>query len=171
VWARKEDGTVAAVDEEGELIVQGATVMLGYWGGERIPDGTEYATGDLVQHLGDGCYQYVGRKDDMVKVRGNRVEPGEIEAVLVGKGGCEEAAVIPIGSGLDTRLVAFVSGSRSPRSLLEAKQVCAEHLPSYMVVDDLHTMETLPRNTNGKIDRRRLASLLEKSLSHPGGRV
>ncbi|MGZ8579302.1 MAG: amino acid adenylation domain-containing protein, partial [Actinomycetota bacterium] len=81
VWAVKDDGSHAGVGEIGELFVSGPTVLIGYWG--RPPHGPgPYATGDLVKLEADGSWAYIGRRDHMVKVRGHRIELGDIEAAL-----------------------------------------------------------------------------------------
>jgi amino acid adenylation domain-containing protein len=151
VWAIKEDGSEAAKGEEGELLVSGPTVSLGYWG--RTPHGDEpYRTGDIVRLEDDGEFVYVGRRDHMVKVRGHRVELGEIEAALLTHPDIEEAAVVAVGSGIEARLVAFVAAARE-LALLEVKRHCAEHLPQHMIVDRAVVLGELPRTRNGKVDR------------------
>ena len=75
IWAERVDGTPTGPGEEGELVVDGPTVMLGYWGQPRR-DGRPYRTGDRVTLLDSGDYQYLGRRDGMIKVRGHRVEVG-----------------------------------------------------------------------------------------------
>ncbi len=153
VWAQKEDGTIVQPGEQGELMVSGPTVMVGYWGQPAYGD-RPYATGDLVQLLDDGNFIYVGRRDQQVKVRGHRIELGDIEAALEEHFAIHEAAVTVIGTGLEARLVAFVVlASGVVPSLLEMKQHCAQRLPRYMIVDEVHTISTLPRTRNGKIDR------------------
>ena len=153
VWAQKEDGGLAEIGEEGELMVTGPTVMLGYWGQPAHGD-KPYATGDLVQLLDDGNYVYIGRRDRQVKIRGHRIELGDIEAALEGHPNIHEVAVTVVGTGLEARLVAFIVpvGETVP-SLLEIKRLCAERLPRYMIVDDIHPLSELPRTRNGKIDR------------------
>jgi amino acid adenylation domain-containing protein len=142
--------------EVGELMVEGPTVMLGYWG--HPPQGDRpYATGDICRRLPAGGYQYLGRRDHMLKVRGHRIDPGEVETALLTHPAVREVAVIAEGVELDRRLVAYVvSDAAPPPSLLELKQHCAEHLPRYMVIDRVHHVQSLPRTRNGKVDRRAL---------------
>ncbi|MEV8019753.1 amino acid adenylation domain-containing protein [Streptomyces sp. NPDC086554] len=165
VWAEAPDGGRAATGEEGELLVDGPTVMLGYWGREPHGDGP-YRTGDLVRELPDGSYAYVGRRDHMVKVRGHRIELGEIEAVLALHEDVAEAAVVVTGTGMDTRLTAFVlpAQGREP-GVLGLKAHASRQLPRYMLADDVRIVAELPRTANGKTDRRRLAASLEESGS------
>lgn len=157
MWAETDAGGRAAVGEEGELVVTGPTVMLGYWGHE--PHRGPYRTGDIVRVLDGGIYEYIGRRDHMVKVRGYRVELGEIEAALLTLAQVRAAAVAVIGSGLRARLVAFVvvDGELRP-SLLRLKRHCADRLPRYMIVDEVRYLEALPRTANGKLDRSALNS-------------
>lgn len=163
VWARKDDGTMAGPGEQGELVCAGPTVMLGYWGQPDHGD-APYATGDLVRLNPDGNYVYLGRRDTMVKIRGHRVELGEIEAVLCRHPAIREAAVIVAGAGADARLVAFVAPhAGAAPSLLAVKGHCARHLPSCMNIHAIRVLSALPRTRNGKLDRislqRRLAAI------------
>lgn len=153
VWAVKEDGTRAAVGEEGELVCAGPTVMLGYYG--REPQGDRpYPTGDIVKVGEGGNFHYVGRRDHMVKVAGFRIELGEIEAALLTHPDVHEVAVLVRGEGAAAKLVACMSARGEERpSLVQIKQHCANRLPRYMVVDQVRWMPTLPRTRNGKIDR------------------
>jgi amino acid adenylation domain-containing protein len=162
VWAAAPDGTVCRPGEEGVLMVEGPTVMLGYFG--REPQGNApYNTGDVVRQLENGDYHYVGRRDDMLKVRGFRIERGEVEAALLDHPDVREAAVIAVGEGMEAALWAFLvpSGDKAP-TLLSIKQHCAARLPRSMIVDSLHILDALPLNRNGKVDRFALAALVEE---------
>jgi amino acid adenylation domain-containing protein len=156
VWAVRPDGRHAGIGEEGELYVEGPTVMSGYWG--REPQRGAYPTGDIVRLLPGGAFDFVGRKDLMVKVHGYRVEPGDVESVLAAHPDVEEAAVVATGGGMDARLVAFVVpvAGRVPGELA-LKRHCAEYLPRYMITDRIHVVAGLPRNGNGKVDRAALS--------------
>jgi amino acid adenylation domain-containing protein len=158
IWAERADGTLAGPGEEGELVVDGPTVMLGYWGQPRR-DGRPYRTGDRVTLLDSGDYQYLGRRDGMVKVRGHRVEVGEIEAVLHAHPGIADAAVLLSGTAMDAKIVAYVvpAGDAAP-DILELKRHCAASLPRHMIIDAMRNVRALPRTGTGKVDRRSLAS-------------
>ena len=157
VWAIADDGRQAKPGEVGELLVSGPSVMLGYWGQPPL-GGAPHRTGDVVRVREDGSFDFLGRRDHMVKVRGCRVELGEVEAALVEHPAIREAAVLVNGAGPDARLVAFVLAAPGARpSLLEVKRHCAERLPRYMIVDHLKVVADLPRTPNGKIDRLLLA--------------
>jgi amino acid adenylation domain-containing protein len=159
IWAVRDDGVPAGPGEEGELVVDGPTVMLGYWG-QPPQDGRPYRTGDRVVLLDGGDYQYLGRRDGMVKVRGYRVELGEIEAALQAHPDIADAAVSLSGTGMNVKIVAHVvpAGASAP-GLLEIKRHCAATLPRHMIVDMVRHIAALPRTRTGKLDRRTLASL------------
>nr|ACN69986.1 proline adenyltransferase [Streptomyces antibioticus] len=159
-WAEGPDGRLAAPGEEGELLVDGPTVMLGYWGGE--PHTGPYRTGDLVRPLPDGSFAYLGRRDHMVKVRGHRVELGEVESVLALHPDVAEAAAVVVGSGMDGRLVAFVVPEPDRRpGVLSLVRHAAQRLPRYMVADEVRVLPGLPRTRNGKVDRLALRDTAE----------
>ncbi|MEM7051549.1 MAG: amino acid adenylation domain-containing protein [Acidobacteriota bacterium] len=119
-------------------------------GGERL-----YRTGDRVRWRRDGELEYLGRLDDQVKVRGFRIEPGEVEAALEAVDGVREAAVgVRQAAAGDHRLVAWVAPAEvSPRGL---RQALAAVLPDHLVPADYVTLDELPRTPSGKIDRRAL---------------
>jgi clorobiocin biosynthesis protein CloN4 len=165
VWAERHDGALAQVGDEGELLVDGPTVMLGYWGDQRLTG--PYRTGDIVRVLPDGSFDFIGRVDHLVKVRGHRVELGEVEAVLSAHEDIAQAAAVVVGAGMDTRLEAFVvpAGPRQP-GVLALRQHCAKRLPRYMVCDRFHLVAELPLTSSGKVDRLALArSVSERSIA------
>jgi amino acid adenylation domain-containing protein len=147
--------------DEGEIVVTGPTVMLGYWG--RPPHDGPYRTGDIGRRGPYGDLEYVGRIDHMVKIRGNRIELGEIETLVGAHPAIGEVAVLVIGTGLEARLHAVVTraGAGPMPSLLAMKRWCADRLPTYMVVDALHVVDALPLTANGKTDRARLTATIE----------
>ncbi|GII31096.1 non-ribosomal peptide synthetase [Planotetraspora mira] len=143
----------------GELLLGGAGLARGYLGrpdltAERFvtgPDGGRaYRTGDLVRWRGDGRLQFLGRADDQLKVRGFRIEPGEIEGRLAALPDVREAAV----TAHDGALVAYVTGTADTDAL---RGHLAETLPPYMVPDVWVPLDELPMTPNGKVDRRALA--------------
>ena len=164
VWAMKPDGSEAMVGEEGELMVTGPTVLLGYWGQPAHGD-KPYPTGDIVRLQEDGNYVYIGRRDHMVKVRGHRIELGDIEAALLEHSEIGQAAVVVTGSGMEARLVAFlVSIANPPLMLLDVKRHCAKRLPRYMIVDEVRFVEAPPRTSTGKFDRRKLLEMASEPI-------
>ncbi|HEV3456041.1 MAG TPA: amino acid adenylation domain-containing protein, partial [Thermoanaerobaculia bacterium] len=162
------------VGATGELHTGGDGLARGYqgrpdWTAERfVPDpfggaGERlYRTGDLVRQLPDGSFEFAGRRDGQVKVRGFRVEPGEIEATLRRHQAIRQAAVVARrDGGRATALVAFVAGE-TPGSLPPAPELRAwlrRRLPEAMVPGEVREVEALPLTPNGKVDRQALAAL------------
>jgi L-proline---[L-prolyl-carrier protein] ligase len=158
-------GRPVPAGSEGELCVRGPAVMLGYW---NRPEETErafletaerwYRTGDVVVENAEGEYEFLGRRDRMVKRRGYRVELGEIEAALHRHPVVREAAVIALPDEVDgLHVKAFLGLSRKPRpSVIELKRFCADVLPGYLIPDHFAFADRLPRTSTGKVDYRRL---------------
>ncbi|HZF13819.1 MAG TPA: amino acid adenylation domain-containing protein, partial [Thermoanaerobaculia bacterium] len=156
----------------GELLIGGVGVARGYldrpdttaesflpdaWGDE--PGGRVYKSGDRVRLRPDGELHWGGRMDHQVKVRGFRVEPGEVEAVLAAHPGLSAAAVVARRSGDGDALLACVvpvEGREAP-AVAELRAFLAARLPAYMVPGAFAVLAALPLTPNGKIDRRTLA--------------
>jgi amino acid adenylation domain-containing protein len=173
VFAVASDGSrVSTPGEEGELYARGPSLMQGYWGQpakthevlvanpfQPSRDELVYRTGDLVTLDPDGNYIYVGRRDSMVKIRGYRVELGEVETALYRHPGIKEAAVLPVSDELlGSRLRAVIT--TNPGAEVTRENVmdhCRQWLPSYMVPDVIDFREALPRTSTGKVDRAGLA--------------
>ncbi|HET8938445.1 MAG TPA: amino acid adenylation domain-containing protein, partial [Polyangiales bacterium] len=150
----------------GELYLGGLGLARGYIGrpdltADRfVPDpfaraqgARMYRTGDLARVLADGNVEYVGRADHQVKVRGFRVELGEVEAQLLAQPGVREAVVVADGGAVAARLLGYVSGDVDVAAL---RMQLRAALPDYMVPAHLMVLERLPRNSNGKVDRKQL---------------
>lgn len=119
--------------------------------GERM-----YRTGDLVRWRADAKLEYIGREDGQVKLRGYRVEPQEVEAVLNQHRDVAQAAVIVDEALVSAQLVACVVGSTTMPSAETLRNFVAERLPRYMVPGVYLFLETLPTTLSGKIDRKAL---------------
>ncbi|HET6859630.1 MAG TPA: non-ribosomal peptide synthetase [Streptomyces sp.] len=165
-----ENGRSAVDGERGELWIGGARLAAGYVGqpaltAERFVEhpslGRLYRTGDLVTARPDGVLDFHGRSDDQVKVRGHRIEPGEIAHVLRQQPEVADAAVtVRRPAPDDTRLAAFVVASPGPAPLPQAlRERLAELLPDHLVPDELTVVDRLPLTTAGKVDLRALAAL------------
>jgi acyl-coenzyme A synthetase/AMP-(fatty) acid ligase len=147
-------------------------VTTGYWNDpERtaeafvVPPGEHdlfYRTGDRVERDADGDLYFIGRLDDQVKVRGHRIELGEVAHVLKDITQAAFAYVLahPVRDGLAQGLVAVLPGAQAEqeRSILAA---CAERLPDYMVPTTLHFTDDIPYNSSGKADLRALLERLD----------
>ncbi|GEE03128.1 hypothetical protein nbrc107696_35740 [Gordonia spumicola] len=153
----------------GELYIGGVQVARGYTGrpdvtatrfiahpaGERL-----YRTGDLVRRGPDDGLTFVSRNDAQVKIRGHRVEPGEVETVIAGLDGVAAAAVIARRRGDDTVLAAYVAPRRGVRlDPAAVRAAVADLLPSHLVPATVDVLDALPRTTSGKLDRRALAAV------------
>jgi clorobiocin biosynthesis protein CloN4 len=158
-----DDGRLTPRGQEGEIVVSGPTVMLGYWG--AAPVAGSYRTGDRAVLLDDGTLDYVGRRDHMVKVRGHRIELGDIESALDAHPDVERSAVVVAGEGMAASLVAFVVPvAGATPGLVSIKAHLASLLPTSMNVDIVHRVTALPRSDNGKIERRALMEIHSQRL-------
>jgi amino acid adenylation domain-containing protein len=154
----------------GELFIGGPGVARGYRGrsgltAEKfVPDPFSgvagarlYRSGDRVRWLADGTLAFVGRTDDQIKIRGVRIEPGEIRATLLGHPALSEAFVAaPEDARGERRLVAYVVPREGEVTAAELRSYLKRHLPDSMVPSAFVVMEALPLNSNGKVDRRAL---------------
>lgn len=166
-----------APGEVGEMYIGGIGVARGYW---RQPELTAskfvadpfsagtgrrlYATGDLCRFNRHGNLEFVGRIDDQVKLRGHRVELGEIEHALIGIDGVVQAACLVAELRGAPRLVAYCvlrPHFRFDQEMLRAQ--VARTLPDYMLPDVWVALDTLPQTSNGKTDRKRLPLPDEKN--------
>ncbi len=164
----------------GELYIGGAGVARGYWQrpeltAERFlpdlfsskPGARFYRSGDLARYLPDGIIEYLGRNDQQVKLRGYRIEPGEVEAVLYRHPAVQEAAVLLREDHLKRRqLVAYVVPQQSVSRLTNSdlRHFLEEQLPNYMVPTAFIQLEALPLTPGGKVDQRVLPAPVQNRL-------
>ena len=146
----------------GELLVGGPGVARGYVGDQeltarkfvRFSGQRVYRAGDVLRIRPDGWVEFRGRVDDQVKVRGYRVEPGEVAVALRALPGVAEAVVLPVGEGHRRRLAAWlvpVTGTTLDLGATRAR--LRDRLPDYLVPATLTVLDRLPLNPNGKLDR------------------
>ena len=153
----------------GELYVTGTPLARGYLRradltAERFvadpygpPGARMYRTGDLVRRRGDGVLEYLGRSDFQAKIRGHRIELGEVEAALLAQPGVAQAVAAVVASPIGDQVVAYVvspagdTGEAPHESAL--RESLAQVLPSYMVPAAIVALEHFPRNAAGKLDR------------------
>lgn len=175
---RPLDGTTLAVCDArgrllprgaaGELLIGGAGVTYGYRGRPGatarvfVPDpwgppgALRYRSGDLVRWRSDGQLEFLGRIDAQIKVRGFRVEPGEVEAALLGLPGVGRAAVVVRDEALVGYVVAAAEHRGDALRPASLRAALADTLPAHLVPNSLVVLDGLPLTPNGKLDRRAL---------------
>ena len=156
--------------EKGEIALSGPQLAAGYLNlpeltAARFPviDGRRwYLTGDYGYEDSEGVFHHLGRMDNQVKVRGNRVELEEIDVHLRRAGETMSAAAVawPVEHGSAAGIVAFVAGAGVSSGRIT--EVMRRLLPAYMVPSSIVELDSLPLNANGKIDRRALVTMLEE---------
>ncbi len=171
VFLIKENGDEAAAGEVGELVVRGSNVMRGYWNAPELTNKTFRKgklngeillySGDLFKKDEEGYLYFVTRKDDIIKTKGEKVSPKEVEHVICSLEGIFDAAIIPVQDQiLGNAIKAFVV--KKPDSNLTDKDIfkfCFEKLEPFMVPKYIAFIDQLPKSINGKIDKKSLMSL------------
>jgi amino acid adenylation domain-containing protein len=175
----EDSDRLAAIGAVGELLIEGPIVGRGYlknqaktdqafisnpkWLASRGRSGRLYRTGDLVRYTEDGALLYMGRKDQQVKIRGQRVELGEIEYHIREHIPHLHLSVVEciehIGPDRHPILAAFVESDGQGTSVLlsdEYEEILEDHLPSYMIPSFFIRVPSIPQTSNGKADRKRL---------------
>jgi acyl-CoA synthetase (AMP-forming)/AMP-acid ligase II len=174
----REDGTLCAPNEPGELVHRGALVSLGYWNdpektaerfkpvpnqepGLKIPELAVWS-GDTVRTDEEGFLYFISRRDEMIKTSAYRVSPTEVEEVIYATQMVREAAALGIPHPMLGQAIVVVAtpadGTLDPDKLIAE---CRQRLPAYMVPTLIKVRDgNLPRNPNGKIDRKLLAQEL-----------
>ena len=177
------DGEPVPIGVAGELCLGGAGVALGYldrpdasadrFVADRFsetPAARLYRSGDRARYRADGVIEFLGRGDAQIKIRGFRVEPGEIETRLAACAGVRECVVVALGDGsAPKRLVGYFTRSApagtepSPAHLREG---LLEHLPDYMIPAAFVALDALPLTPNGKVDRAALPAPDARAHAH-----
>jgi acyl-CoA ligase (AMP-forming) (exosortase A-associated) len=183
VMVLRPDGTECDPGEAGELVHRGALVSLGYWNdpaktAERfkpfvsVHKGlvlTEMAvwSGDTVRKDEDGFLYFISRNDEMIKTSGYRVSPSEVEEVVYAREHVAEAAAIGVSHPALGQAIVVIAFARDGAALSAAELLaaCKPHLPAYMLPAKVVMSDTsLPRNPNGKIDRKLLSLQFENTF-------
>ncbi|NLX97905.1 MAG: AMP-binding protein [Rhodopirellula sp.] len=168
VYLVDEEGRRLGPGATGELVVRGSNVMKGYW---ELPEETDRRlkpgplpgekvlyTGDLFRSDADGYLYFVGRKDDIIKTRGEKVSPKEVENALYSHPEVVEAAVVAMPDAILGQAIRAVV-ARSKESRLTERELlrhCAARLEDFMVPQIIEFRDLLPKSGNGKIDKRQL---------------
>ncbi len=165
MWVEDNEGNRFEKDATGELVIRGATVMKGYWNNPaktaerlkpgRFPGEVVLYTGDLCRLDAEGYLYFISRSDEVLKVRGEKVAPKEVEDALLSHPGVAEAVVVGRPDKVQGHqihaLVTLVAGmSPDPKEL---RDWCDQHLESIAVPRKVEIRDSFARNQNGKIDR------------------
>ncbi|MBM4340815.1 MAG: acyl--CoA ligase [Deltaproteobacteria bacterium] len=152
-----EKGRQVPTGQVGELVASGDNIMQGYWKDPemtaRVLDKNGYHTGDLCFQDEDGFFYLVGRRDNLIKVGGHRINPREIEDALMGTGLIMEAVVLGMPDELlGHRLFAIVTPKNQGCESDTLLSLCSARLPRYQVPGEIKFVQSLPRSASGKID-------------------
>lgn len=156
--------------QSGELCISGACLANGYlnqpeltaekfitWTHPKLGQIRIYKTGDLGKYLENGEIEFHGRKDGQVKIRGNRVELGEIEVVIARQPDIRQAVML-VREDIPGRkmLVAYIVGDQNKQDTLHLRKTIAALLPDYMIPDHFVWLDELPKTSSGKVDKKAL---------------
>ena len=162
------NGEQVAAGEIGEMVIRSRFISRGYWQRPELNEGVfgcdphdprlrTYRTGDLGVFRADGCLEHRGRKDNQVKIRGNRIEIAEVETALRSIPGVSHAAAIARNDDkAETYLAAYLVPRGERLSIGEVRRHLAERLPEHMIPTAFVQMQSLPQTPNGKVDRLKL---------------
>jgi acyl-CoA synthetase (AMP-forming)/AMP-acid ligase II len=164
VWLEDEQGNRLGPGQVGELVVRGRHVMRGYWGDPEaaarrfrpgpLPGERVCYSGDLFQMDDEGFLYFVARKDDIIKSRGEKVSPKEIENVLYQLDGVKDAVVIGIPDPvLGQAVKAFIVPNGTQLTEREVLRHCREHLEDFMIPKVVEFCRELPTTSSGKIKK------------------
>jgi long-chain acyl-CoA synthetase len=175
-WVENEKGQRLPPGEIGELVIRGPHVMRGYWADsdatlKRFPtrhDGERVCcTGDLFRQDEAGFFYFIGRKDDIIKSRGEKVAPKEIENVLYELPGIVEAAVIGVPDPICGQAIKAFIVCHEPIAEMTVLAHCRERLEDFMMPKLIEFRESLPKNASGKIDKLSLTKNLAAKSAIP----
>ena len=165
VWVVDGNGNRVGPGIVGELVVRGSNVMRGYWGDPEttdrvlrpgpIPGEKVLYTGDLFKTDEEGFLYFVGRKDDMIKTKGERVSPKEVENTLYSLEGIVEAAVIPVPDEILGQAIKayIVRRNGFPLTEKDILKHCKNELEEFAIPKYIEFRSSLPKTSSGKIDK------------------
>lgn len=175
VYILSADGSLLPCKVPGEICIGGTGVSLGYYNQEQLtadkfivnPNagaGLIYRTGDLGRWLPTGAIECLGRTDDQLKIRGYRVEPGEIELRIKDHHAVRDAAVIATAANsTEKELAAFIILNTSGVDGQQMREHLSQSLPDYMIPASFEFIDEFPYTANGKIDRKTLSTYIKTS--------
>jgi len=179
----REDGSPCAPGEPGELVHRGALVSMGYWNdpektascfrslaskqhGLTIPELAVWS-GDTVRMDDEGFLYFIGRRDEMIKTSGYRISPTEIEEVVYAAGKVGEAVAMGVPHPVLGQAIVLIVTQRENAILKDEDllMICKRHLPAFMLPSQIEVRQGhLPRNPNGKIDRKTLFNEMQHTF-------
>ncbi len=165
-----KEGGKTPQGEVGDLVASGPNIMMGYWkdpdSTARVLDARGYHTGDLAYEDEEGFYFLVGRRDNLVKVGGHRINTQEVENVLMDTDLLLETVVLGVPDPLlGNRLVALAASKTGEACETQLMKHCADALPRYKIPGVILFQPGLPKNTAGKTDRTQCLDLVREALS------
>jgi long-chain acyl-CoA synthetase len=165
-----EKGQEVPVGQTGELVADGPNIMQGYWKDKKttaeVLDKNGYHTGDIGYIDKEGYFFLAGRKDNLLKVGGHRINPQEIEDALMETGLVIESAVLGLPDKLlGRKLLAVVTPINEDCSPDQILSLCAEKLPRYKLPGEIYLVRTLPKRTSGKVDRSKCIQLARSNTN------
>jgi acyl-coenzyme A synthetase/AMP-(fatty) acid ligase len=170
VFLLSVDDKPVPAGEPGILHVRGPHVMLGYWNNEKLsnemlrPGKLPYervlCTNDWFRMDEDGFLYFLSRNDDIIKTRGEKVSPVEVENVIYKKEGVKEVAVVGIPDEImGESIVAFVTTFDGKVQEKDIQRICMENLEIFMVPSKVIFLDSMPKSPNGKIDKKVLTKM------------
>ena len=174
IWIKDPNGHMCGVGLPGDIYISGKNVTQGYFHNkeetakkfvrDNLSGKIHYQTGDIGRYLPDGSIEFLGRRDHMVKVRGYRIETGEIERAILQKQGIDQVVVVAKNDQETTNLVCYYVSSIE----VDGKDLSLHLenlLPYYMIPSRFVRLENLPLTPNGKIDQKALQNLADQETA------
>ena len=160
-----EKGNEVPVGRTGELVASGPNIMSGYWNDVKatveVLDENGYHTGDLGYQDEEGYFYVIGRNDNLIKVNGHRINPQEIEDVIMETELVIEAVVLGIPDAIKGhRMIALATPKRKDCTPDQILSACSEILPGFKLPKEINLVRALPKNMHGKIDRTKCLDLI-----------